>query len=63
MANVKNNNGLYQKSRSVIKESVKQCEGLYKKKEILIINNPKEDDIQKITEENKDVSFQKILKG
>lgn len=63
MANVKNNNGLYQKSRSVIKESVKQCEGLYKKKKILIINNPKEDDIQKITEENKDVSFQKILKG
>lgn len=63
MANVKNNNGLYQKSRSIIKESVKQCEGLYKKEKILIINNPKEDDIQKITEENKDVSFQKILKG
>lgn len=60
---MKNNKGLYTKSESIVKESVKQCEGLYKKEKILIINNPQKDDIQKITGENNVRKSRKILKG
>lgn len=63
MNKYENSNGLYRKAESPVKESVHQNEGLYTKRQSVVINNPTEEDINKAKKENSEVAGKKILKG